>query len=214
MRLVSLAVAFVLAVPAFAGIAGRWDVTSVTNEGEKLKSVLTLSENEGKITATLVMGEQSIPLENVSATAEQISFRLMWGSTGVIVKAKFDGDKMSGSWTADSGETGAVSGVRSAASAASSAFFTGKWKLTVSPPERDPMRVEMEVKESGDALSATIVTPDGMAIPAKAAVESGKFVVTIDTGSATYVLKLEREGEGMKGVATGPGGDAPMTAAR
>lgn len=214
MRLLSLAVTFLLAIPAFAGVAGRWDITSVTNEGEKLKSVLTLAESEGKITAALAMGEQIIPLENVSATAEQISFRLMWGSTGVNVKAKFDGDKLAGSWTADSGETGAITGVRSATAAASSTFFTGKWKLTVSPPERDPMKVEMEVKDSGGAMSATIVTPDGMAIPAKAAVESGKLVVTIDTGSATYVLKLEREGEGMKGVATGPGGDAPMTAAR
>lgn len=214
MRLLSLAVTFLLAIPAFAGVAGRWDITSVTNEGEKLKSVLTLAESEGKITASLAMGEQNIPLENVSATAEQISFRLMWGSTGVNVKAKFDGDKLAGSWTADSGETGAITGVRSATAAASSTFFTGKWKLTVSPPERDPMKVEMEVKDSGGAMSATIVTPDGMAIPAKAAVESGKLVVTIDTGSATYVLKLEREGEGMKGVATGPGGDAPMTAAR
>jgi len=214
MKITSVLAVFLLGAPVFAGVAGRWDVTSVTNEGEKLKSVLTVTEADGKSGATLAMGDQNIPLENVTISAEQISFRLMWGNTGVNIKAKFEGDKLTGSWTADSGETGPVSGVRASGAASSAGFFVGKWKLTVTPPDRDPMKVEMEVKEADGALSATLTTPDGMAIPAKAAADGGKLTVTIDTGNATYVLKLDRDGEGMKGVASGPNGDAPTTAAR
>lgn len=217
MKITLLLAAVLVCSPAFAGVAGRWDVTSVTNDGEKLKSVLTVTESEGKTGATLSMGDQNIPLENVSVSADQIAFRLLWGSTGVNIKAKFEGEKLAGTWTADSGETGPITGVRAAApasAASTTGFFVGKWKLTVSPPDRDPMKVEMEVKESEGALSATLTTPDGMAIPAKAVAEGSKLTVTIDTGNATYVVKLDRDGEGMKGVASGPNGDAPMTAVR
>jgi hypothetical protein len=214
MKLTTLFAAVLLAVPAFAGIAGRWDVTSVTNEGEKMKSLFTVTEAEGKTNATLVMGEQTIPLENVTITAEQASFRLMWGNTGVNVKVKLDGEKLAGTWTADSGETGPVTAVRAAGPVSANAFFNGKWKLTVTIPDRDPIKADMEVKEEAGVLSANLITPDGMTVPGKAAIADGKLAVTVDTGSATYTLKFERDGEGLKGVATGPNGDLPMTATR
>jgi hypothetical protein len=214
MKLTTLFATILLAVPAFAGIAGRWDVTSVTNEGEKMKSLFTVTETDGKTNATLVMGEQTIPLENVTITAEQASFRLMWDNTGVNVQIKLDGEKLAGTWTADSGETGPVTAVRAAGPVNPTAFFSGKWKLTVTIPDRDPIKADMEVKEAAGVLSANLISLDGMTLPGKAAIADGKLAVTVDTGSATYTLKFERDGEAMKGVATGPNGDLPLTAVR
>ena len=216
MKLATLAATFLLAVPAFAGIAGRWDVTSTTNDGEKIKSVMTVAEASGKVDVTLAIGEQKIPLESITYVADQLSFRLNWAGTGVTIKAKLDGDTLAGKWTADSGETGPVTAARIAEAfpASSPSFFAGKWKVTVTMPERDPYKVEMEVKDADAKLSATIVTPDGMAIPGAAVADGEKLTVTVDTGSATYTLKFARDGEGLKGTVTSPGGEAPMTATR
>lgn len=214
MKFASLAATVFLTLPAFAGLAGRWDVTTTNNDGEKMKAVLTVTESGGSSTAALAVGDQKIPLENVAVTADQISFRLMWGSTGVNVKAKLDGEKLAGAWTADSGETGSVGAVRAAAPPSPTAFFTGKWKLTVNRPDRDPLKAEMDVKDEAGALSTTLLAPDGMTIPCKTSLEGGTLTVAVDAGSATYTLKFERDGDGMKGVATGPNGNLPVAAAR
>ena len=216
MNLSSLAVTILLAVPAFAGIAGRWDVTSTTADGEKIRSVLTVAETGSKVDATLAVGNRNFPLDKVAIAADQISFRLMWGETGVNIKAKLDGDKLAGAWTADSGETGPVAAVRiaEAASAASTSFYAGKWKLTVARPEREPIKADLELKEDAGKWTGNIVTPDGQFMPAAVALESGNLTITIDAGSAVYTLKLARDGEGMKGTAGGPDGAIPLTAVR
>lgn len=216
MKLSTLALPLLLAVPVFAGIAGRWDVTSTTNDGEKIKSVLTVAETGGKVDATLAVGDRNLPLEKVAFAAEQISFRLMWGETGVNIKVKLDGDKLAGAWTADSGETGPVTAARiaAAASAAPTSFYAGKWKLTVARPEREPIKVDLDLKEDAGKWTGNIVTPDGQFVPAAVAMDSGNLTVTVDAGSAVYILKLARDGEGMKGTASGPDGAIPLTAVR
>ncbi len=216
MNLSRLAVTILLAVPAFAGISGRWDVTSTTPDGDKIKSVLTVTETSGKVEATLAVGSQNLPLEKVAFAADQISFRLMWGETGVNIKAKLDGDKLAGAWTADSGDTGPVVGARiaEAASAAPASFFAGKWKLTAARPEREPIKVDLELKEEAGKWSGSIVTPDGQVVPAAVALEAGNLTITVDAGSAVYTLKLARDGEGMKGSAGGPDGSIPLAAVR
>lgn len=216
MNLSRLAVTILLAVPAFAGISGRWDVTSTTPDGDKIKSVLTVTETSGKVEATLAVGSQNLPLEKVAFAADQISFRLMWGETGVNIKAKLDGDKLAGAWTADSGDTGPVVAARIAetASAAPASFFAGKWKLTAARPEREPIKVDLELKEEAGKWSGRIVTPDGQVVPAAVALEAGNLTITVDAGSAVYTLKLARDGEGMKGSAGGPDGSIPLAAVR
>jgi hypothetical protein len=205
-----------MAVPAFAGISGRWDVTSTTPDGEKIKSVLTVNETSGKVEAALAVGSQNLPLEKVAFAADQISFRLMWGETGVNIKAKLDGDKLAGAWTADSGDTGPVVAERiaDAVSSASTSFYAGKWKLTAARPEREPIKVDLELKEDAGKWSGNIVTPDGQFVPAAVAIEGSNLTITVDAGSAVYTLKLAREGEGMKGTAGGPDGSIPLTAVR
>jgi hypothetical protein len=219
MKLGTICLSMLLALPAFAGIAGKWDVVSTTADGEKIKSVLTVTQADGKSDATLAVGTQNIPLQKIDIAAEAISFRLDWGGTGITVKAKLDGDKLAGNWTADSGETGPVAATRiaeaAAAGAGSNAFYTGKWKLTAARPGGDPIKVDLELKEDAGKWSGTLTTPDGMAIPATVVMDSGNLTVTIDAGSATYVLKLAKNGEGMKGTAAGPdGGALELTAVR
>ncbi len=216
MNLSRLAVTILLAVPAFAGIVGRWDVTSTTADGEKIRSVLTVTETGSKVDATLAVGDRNIPLEKVAFAADQISFRLMWGETGVNIKAKLDSDKLAGAWTADSGETGPVVAARiaEAASAAPTSFYAGKWKLTAARPQREPITVDLALQEDPGKWSGNIVTADGQFVPAAVALESGNLTITIDAGSAVYTLKLARVGEGMKGTAGGPDGTIPLTAVR
>lgn len=216
MNLSRLALTVLLAVPAFAGISGRWDVTSTSPDGEKIKSILTVTETSGKVEAALAVGSQNLPLEKVAFAADQISFRLMWGETGITIKAKLDGDKLAGTWTADSGDTGPVVAGRigEAASAAPTSFYAGKWKLTAARPEREPIKVDLELKEEAGKWSGNIVTPDGQVVPAAITMEGGNLTITIDAGSAVYTLKLARDGEGMKGTAGGPDGTIPLTAVR
>jgi hypothetical protein len=205
-----------LTVPAFAGIAGRWDATSTTPDGEKIKTLLVVTENAGKVEATLSLGEQKLPVSNVAFAGDQLSLRLMWGETGVNLKAKLDGDKLAGTWVADSGDTGPITAVRlvDAAAAGSNTFYTGKWKLTAARPQGDPIKVDLDLKEEAGKWSGSLVTPDGMQIPAVVAMENGNLTITIDAGNAVYTLKLAKDGEGMKGTAAGPDGAIPLTAVR
>ena len=215
MNLRTVCFSMLLAIPAFAGIAGKWDVVSTTNEGEKLKSVLTVTQADGKSDATLIMGTQAIPLQKIDVAADAISFRLDWGGTGVNVKAKLDGDKLTGTWTADTGETGPVAATRAAEAAIPTTFYTGKWSLTVDRPGGDPIKADLELKEDAGKWSGTVITPDGMTLPATVVMDNGNLTITIEAGSAAYVLKLAKDGVGLKGTAAGPDGNTlQMTAAR
>jgi hypothetical protein len=216
MTFARFALTILLAVPAFAGIAGRWDVTSTTADGEKIKTLLVVAENAGKVEVNLSIGDQKLPVSNVAFADDQLSLRLMWGETGVNLKAKLDGDKLAGNWVADTGDTGPISAVRiaEAAAAGSNAFYTGKWKLTAARPDRDPIKVDLELKEEGGKWSGSLVTSDGMQVPATVAMDSGNLTVTIDAGSAVYTLKLAKDGDAMKGTAAGPDGAVPLTAVR
>lgn len=210
-----IAISILLALPAFAGIAGRWDVTSTTADGEQIKTLLVVAENGGKLDVALTLRDQKIPVSNIAFADDQLTFRLMWGETGVNLKAKLDGDKLAGNWVADSGDTGPIAAVRIAeAAAGSNAFYTGKWKLTVSRPDRDPIKVDLELKDEGGKWSGSIVTPDGMQVPATVAMDNGNLTITIDAGSAVYTLKLAKDGEGMKGTVAGPDGAIPLVAVR
>ncbi len=217
MTFARFALTILLTVPAFAGIAGRWDVTSTTADGEKIKTLLVVAETAGKVEVNLSIGDQKLPVSNVAFADDQLSFRLMWGETGVNLKAKLDGDKLAGNWVADTGDTGPISAVRIAeatAAAGANAFYTGKWKLTAERPDRDPIKVDLELKEEAGKWSGSLVTPDGMQVPATVAMENGNITITVDAGNAVYTLKLAKDGEGMKGTAAGPDGAIPLTAVR
>jgi hypothetical protein len=216
MTFARFALSILLAVPAFAGIAGRWDVTSTTADGEKIKTLLVVADNGGKLDVVLTLNDQKIPVSNVAFADDQLTFRLMWGETGVNLKAKLDGDKLAGNWVADTGDTGPIAAVRvaEAAAAGSNAFYAGKWKLTASRPDRDPIKVDLELKEEAGKWTGSILTPDGMQVPATVAMDGGNLTITVDAGSAVYTLKLAKDGEGMKGTAAGPDGSIPLSAAR
>jgi hypothetical protein len=216
--LIAVALSLFVGLPCFAGIAGKWDVTSVTAEGQQIKTVLTVAEAEGKLTATLKLGERDLPISNVALTGDQFSFRLMWGETGVAVKVKVAGDSLEGAWTADSGDTGSVKAVRASAAETASvpATIAGKWTITAPRADGTYMKIGMELKEEGGKWSASLTTPDGMTIPASSVEVAGNdLTMKVEPGQGTYTLKLTRDGANLKGTGTNPEGSAiPLTAAR
>jgi hypothetical protein len=203
-----LALTLLVAAPAMAGIAGRWEATSTMNDGNKVRSLLTIKETDGKVEASLAMGNRTVPVDKVAFAESQLSFRLVFEGTAVTVKAKLEGDKLTGAWTAEGGETGPVVAVRMAEAATS--FYAGKWKLTATRPEGEPVKAELELKEEGGKWLGTIITRDGQSVPASVSLEGGNVTVTVDA----YTLTLARDGEGMKGTAAGPNGTLPLTAVR
>jgi len=216
MQTLKFFLAITLALPCLAGIAGKWDVTSTTNEGQTIKSSLLVKETEGKLDATLSFGERAVPISNLTFADDQLSFRLMWSDTGVTVKVRLDGDNMKGTWVADTGDTGPVAAVRGAEAAASANSIAGKWKLTAARPDREPIKVDLDLKEEAGKWIGTLITPDGMTLPATSVVlEGSSLTVKLATDNGNYTLKLAPDGPNMKGTAEGPEGPPiPLTATR
>ena len=95
-----------------AGVAGEWDFTATTSDGNVLDLTLTLKEADGKLTGTLGSYEGSVPLDKVKLEGDKLTFEL-WTDGGtytseLIVK----GDEMTGTFEGDNGSSGTLEAKR------------------------------------------------------------------------------------------------------
>lgn len=97
---------------------------------------------------------------------------------------------------------------------AAAADVGGKWNVTAQTGGRD-VKVEMELKDAGGKLTGSMSTPQGTVELTEIKLSGNELTFKIPTGDATYTIKMNVNGDSMKGTWTAEGGDSgPMTAAR
>jgi hypothetical protein len=110
-RAVFLLLVWGLMGSALAGVAGDWDVTAETSWGEAYSLTLSLAEDGGKITGTLLTPEGKSDLQNVKLEGNTLSFEVWVSGSVYTVKAEVDGDQMTGTWSGG-GDNGTVKAKR------------------------------------------------------------------------------------------------------
>lgn len=218
MRLTTTILSFVLAggLPVLGGgVTGRWDVSATDPEGQVHKSLMIVQEEAGALKGVVKAGDREIPMQQVSFTDDELSFKLPWGDLNLTIKAKLSGEELKGTFTTESGDVGPLVAKRVAETAAAN-DASGKWRLTAVTGSGNEMKVDVELKQEAGKWAGSLVTQDGMMIPlAEIVVDGPQVSFKVPTDQGSYVLKLVAEGAGMKGSYTSPDGNTgKLTASR
>lgn len=102
-----------LASPALAAgsaVTGSWSCVSVTPDGDEMLSTLTVTEADGKITATLKGDDGEMMVSKVKFDNNVLSFTVTHDADYEIT-LNLDGDKMEGKWSGN-GISGKISATR------------------------------------------------------------------------------------------------------
>jgi hypothetical protein len=209
MRLLTLSLAIVLAVPAFASsVLGTWAVSATDPDGQVYRSEMIIEQDGAALKGTVKAGQQTIAMREVQVQGEELSFKLPWDYMVLTLKLRLAGDEMKGTFTTADGDSGPVTAKRTgAAPAAAGAGPAGKWKVTAYTDGGREMRLEVDLKEEAGKWTGSLITPDGMTLALNEVAASAQEVsFKIPTEMGTFTIKMALEGEGMKGTYTSPDG--------
>lgn len=96
-----------------ASVAGKWDITATSENGQQIKANLVLTTEGNQITGTIGTEEGDVPVTEVHFTDPDLSFKIDTEQTSYTVKATVNGDLMKGKYTASSpGASGTFTAVR------------------------------------------------------------------------------------------------------
>ena len=109
MVLASLIFAGIMA--AAGGVAGEWDNTALTPDGEALKFILKVREEGGKLSGTADDRRGAMPLIEPKLEDSTLSFKLDYNGARYTLVLKISGDKLEGTYTGEAA-SGKISGTR------------------------------------------------------------------------------------------------------
>jgi hypothetical protein len=102
------------ALSAFAqdykSLIGKWDMTSET-EGDSVRWTLSLKEIDGKLSATLVAGENEVPAKDFTYTDGVLKFKVPYEGDFYDIELKATADKLTGTWSGG-GNSGRTTGTK------------------------------------------------------------------------------------------------------
>ena len=181
------------ATPA-AGISGTWDSLAVTPGGD-MTAALELKQEAEKVTGEIRSDMGNLPILAASFKDNRLQFDLDLGGNLYRVKAELKDGKLVGGWSpAEGGEGGAWSATRKdsrppvAAAVSAAPAIAGSWDAMASSPMGE-LRFVVEIKQSGETLSCTIVTPDGSIPTQKPAFTNGKLTFEVEYMGGTYQIE-------------------------
>ena len=210
MRKAALLLAFTFSLSAFAAdVAGKWNAVAKDPSGTEIKAELILKQDGGKLTGTMGGSEGSIQLENVEFKDNVLTYKLDYSGTPVTVKMTLDGDKLKGSYTTDSGETGPIEAERVIEKAAAAASpIVGDWKVSTTGPDGSPLKLVLTLKQDDGKWSGEIVIEDfGMTVPlTDIKVDGGSFTCNVPTDNGTYAIQAKVADDKLEGATTAPDG--------
>jgi glutamine cyclotransferase len=108
LALMTLAAAWLAAAPA---VVGTWECVSTTPDDADLHWTLTVTESDGKLSATATGETGDSNLNDVTFDGKVLSFTATLDSGTYTVKVNVAGDKMEGTWSG-AGDSGKVTGSR------------------------------------------------------------------------------------------------------
>ncbi len=187
------------------GITGAWDSVAVTPNGD-LPGTLELRQEGDKLVGEIKSDMGAVTLQAASFKDEKLQFDLEIGGDMYRVQATLKEGKLVGGWSPVSGgEGGAWNATRKAAAptavaAPASAVpeIVGSWDAVASTPEGE-MRFVVDIKQAGDGLSGSIVTPDGSIELQKPVFANGALTFQIDYMGGTYRIEAALAGDTLTG---------------
>lgn len=217
MRLTTLILASLLALPAFANnVLGTWSVSATDPEGQVYKSEMTIEQDGSALKGVVKAGQQTIAMREVQMQGEELVFKLPWDYMVLTIKLRLAGDEMKGTFTTPEGDSGPITARRAGVAPAASGGVGGRWKVTAITASGREMNVGIDLKEEAGKWTGSLISPDGMTLPLTeiaASAQEVSFKIPTDQGS--FVIKLALEGAAMKGTYTTPdGATGKLTAAR
>ncbi len=103
---------FTTALSLAAGIAGKWELRGSSASGEEARVQLVLTESDGKHSGTLLVEGESVPVQGLTVTGEEVTFKIPTDDTTYTVKVTLKNDAAEGTYSASDGRSGKVSGKR------------------------------------------------------------------------------------------------------
>lgn len=217
MRLATLILAAILALPAFAhNVLGTWSVSATDPEGQVYKSEMTIEQDGSALKGFVKAGQQTIAMREVQLQGEELIFKLPWDYMVLTIKLRVASDEMKGTFTTAEGDSGPITARRIGPAPAAADGVAGRWKVTAMTDSGRELKLDIDLKEEAGKWTGSLITPDGMTLPLTeiaASAQDVSFKVPTDQGS--FVIKLAREGAEMKGTYTTPdGATGKLTASR
>ncbi len=99
------------AVLSFAAdITGKWELRGTSSTGDEARVQLVIAESAGKYSATLYAEEDSVPVQGLTVSGDQVSFKIPTDDTTYTVKLTLKDGTAEGTYSASDGTSGKVSG--------------------------------------------------------------------------------------------------------
>jgi hypothetical protein len=95
---------------AASAVAGTWDAVSLTPDGDEMHVTLTITESDGKLSATLTDDQGEWRVSNLKFDGKVLSFTAS-REGDYNVSMNVNGDKMEGTWSGG-GDSGKVTATR------------------------------------------------------------------------------------------------------
>jgi hypothetical protein len=180
---------------------GSWDLQVVTDDGQAIESVLTVTEADGKLAGTFVgMDGTEGKIDELTSVGETLKAKVVLDFGGTELVADFTGeikgDKVKGTVAYDlGGQAGELDfeGQRKKAAA------LGKWNLVVNTDDGASLESSLTITEENGKLVGKFVGQDGSEGEVDEITASGKEVkakVTLDFGGTELVAEFTGEIDG------------------
>jgi hypothetical protein len=197
--------------PSAGGIVGAWSTVAVTPNGD-MAATLELKQEAEKLMGVISSDMGSLPIQAASFKDNKLQFDLELGGNTYRILATLDGDKLNGGWApAAGGEGGAWRATRKASSAPSApaapapSGIAGSWNVVAVTPDGN-MQFVAEIKQAGNDLSGTVVTPDGRITMQKLVITDNKVTFEVEYMGGTYRVEATLTNEKLSGKWSAVGG--------
>ena len=108
-------------VLCFAGqnsqVAGKWNMVSLTPDGDQVAWTLSIANNDGKYSGTVDGTDGQSPAKDLKVEGSKIHLRTTYQDEDYDIDLKLDGDKLTGTW-AGNGSSGETRGTKAPTSPA------------------------------------------------------------------------------------------------
>lgn len=96
---------------AASAVAGVWECVAITPDGDEMHITLTVTEADGKLSATLAGEDADYKVSNLKFDGKVLTFTAARDYQDYTVTLNVDGDKMDGKWSG-AGDSGKITATR------------------------------------------------------------------------------------------------------
>ncbi len=184
------------------GVTGSWDSVAATPNGD-LPGLLEIKMEGDKLAGEIRSDMGAVTLQAVSFKDDKLQFELELGGETYRVQATLKEDKLVGGWSpAAGGEGGAWNATRKATAVAAPASpapaIVGAWNAVASTPDGE-MQFVVDIKQTGEGLSGSIMTPDGAINLQKPVFANNTLTFEVEYMGGTYRIEAALAGDKLTG---------------